>query len=197
MCSSDLTGEHTFAELVAEQTPGGLNEQAGARSTDFGPRRGPSPRDPPPAQPRAQVVRELTEAGAFSALTDGERYGWPFVWTSNLSAPTEALLAAGGFDEGRFDGTVCDGLDLGLRLEEQGVGVLHRADCVAHHDHVITPEGFFERAFQLGRYQYRLGEKAGAPDVFFEAGTVTGAPLAVSKLKLRSTDVSELTWIWL
>ena len=126
---------------------------------------------------RSPFTRLLDESDLFqpfSALTDGERYGWPFVWTSNLSAPTEALLAAGGFDEGRFDGTVCDGLDLGLRLEEQGVGVLHRADCVAHHDHVITPEGFFERAFQLGRYQYRLGEKAGAPDVFFEAGTVTG-----------------------
>eukprot|EP00308_Calcidiscus_leptoporus_P005143 CAMPEP_0119395530 /NCGR_PEP_ID=MMETSP1334-20130426/133620_1 /TAXON_ID=127549 /ORGANISM="Calcidiscus leptoporus, Strain RCC1130" /LENGTH=263 /DNA_ID=CAMNT_0007419025 /DNA_START=127 /DNA_END=918 /DNA_ORIENTATION=- len=36
-------GPHTFEELVSEQTPGGLNEQ---------------------------VLRELSEAGAFSALTD-------------------------------------------------------------------------------------------------------------------------------
>jgi len=40
---SAQASEHTFAELVDEQTPGGLNEQ---------------------------VVRELTESGAFSALTD-------------------------------------------------------------------------------------------------------------------------------
>ena len=40
---SATPGEHTFGELVDEQTPGGINEQ---------------------------VVRELTEAGTYSALTD-------------------------------------------------------------------------------------------------------------------------------
>jgi len=42
-CDAATPHEHTFEELVHEQTPGGLNEQ---------------------------VIREMTEAGAYSALTD-------------------------------------------------------------------------------------------------------------------------------
>ena len=41
-------------------------------------------------------------------------------------------------------------------------GLEKRASIVAHHDHVISTESFFERAFQLGRYQLRLGAKVKA-----------------------------------
>ncbi|MGD2017705.1 MAG: glycosyltransferase [Planctomycetota bacterium] len=123
--------------------------------------------------PFTQLLDQTDLFQQFSSLRDGERHGWPFFWTANLSAPIEVFLAVGGFDEVNFDQPLCEGLDLGLRLEQQGVGVVHRADCVAHHDHGITVESYFERAFQLGRYQLRLGKKVGAPDVFFEEGTVT------------------------
>ena len=127
--------------------------------------------------PFTRLLDETDLFQQFSALRDGERYGWPFFWTSNLSAPTDVLLSAGGFDDVNFDQPLCEGLDLGLRLEEQGIGVVHRADCIAHHDHSITASSFFERAFELGRYQLRLGTKVGAPDVFFEQGTVSSEGL--------------------
>ena len=59
-----------------------------------------------------------------------------------------------------------------LRLEEQGWRVIHRADCVAHHDHVLTPRSYFDRAFILGRYQRRLGETVGEPGALFAKDTI-------------------------
>lgn len=143
--------------------------------------------------PFTRLLDETDLFQQFSALRDGERYGWPFFWTSNLSAPTDVFLAVGGFDEVNFDQPLCEGLDLGLRLEEQGIGVVHRADCVAHHDHAITASSYFERAFELGRYQLRLGCKVGAPDVFFEEGTVTGEGLRPDLVDLleQQRDASE------
>ncbi len=143
--------------------------------------------------PFTRLLDETDLFQQFSALRDGERYGWPFFWTSNLSAPTDVFLAVGGFDEVNFDQPLCEGLDLGLRLEEQGIGVVHRADCVAHHDHVITASSFFARGFELGRYQLRLGSKVGAPDVFFEEGTVTAEGLRPDIVEVleQQREVSE------
>lgn len=143
--------------------------------------------------PFTRLLDETDLFQQFSALRDGERYGWPFFWTSNLSAPTDVFLSVGGFDEVNFDQPVCEGLDLGLRLEEQGIGVVHRADCIARHDHVITSSSFFARAFELGRYQLRLGTKAGAPDVFFDEGTVTAEGLRPDLVELleQQREVSE------
>ena len=145
--------------------------------------------------PFTRLLDETDLFQQFSALQDGERYGWPFFWTSNLSAPTDAFVSVGGFDEVNFDQPICEGLDLGLRLEEQGIQVVHRADCVAHHDHVITAASFFERAFELGRYQLRLGAKVGAPDVFFDEGTVTADGLRPDLVDLleQQRAVSEQT----
>lgn len=145
--------------------------------------------------PFTRLLDETDLFQHFSALQDGERYGWPFFWTSNLSAPTETFVSVGGFDEVNFDQPICEGLDLGLRLEEQGVQVVHSASCVAHHDHVITAESFFERAFELGRYQLRLGAKVGAPDAFFEEGMVTADGLRPDLVDVleQQREASELT----
>lgn len=145
--------------------------------------------------PFTRLLDETDLFQNFSALQDGERYGWPFFWTSNLSAPTDVFVSVGGFDEVTFDGPICEGLDLGLRLEEQGVQVVHRADCVAHHDHVVTATSFFDRAFELGRYQLRLGAKVGAPDAFFEEGMVTADGLRPDLVDVleQQREASELT----
>lgn len=105
---------------------------------------------------------------AYTRMTDGERYGWAHFWTCNISLPTELVRAAGGFDAERFDRAICEDVELGVRLcEMRGLAVVYRAECVAHHDHTLTPAGYMARAFQLGRYQHRLGAKFGDPGALF------------------------------
>lgn len=121
---------------------------------------------------RSPFTRLLDESDLlffFTALRHGQRYDWQFFWTCNISLSTEAVLSVGGFDAETFDRAICEDVELGLRLEKQGWGVVYREDCVAHHDHVLTPKNYFDRAFQLGRFQRRIGETIGQPGALFPA----------------------------
>lgn len=100
----------------------------------------------------------------FSRLAHGGLHGWPFFWTCNVSLPVAAIAKAGGFDAARFRDIVED-VELGYRLERLGWRVLHRADLVAHHDHVWGRKAYFERAFRLGRNLARMHAKHGDPTV--------------------------------
>ncbi|MEM9379621.1 MAG: glycosyltransferase [Planctomycetota bacterium] len=121
---------------------------------------------------RSAFTRLLDESDllfTFSGLEHGRRLGWDFFWTCNISLPLEGLLSVGGFDAETFDRAICEDVELGMRLEQQGWSVVHREDCVAEHDHVMTPAAYFERAFQLGRFRFRLGDKIGRPEALFPA----------------------------
>ncbi|MEE2939541.1 MAG: glycosyltransferase [Planctomycetota bacterium] len=122
--------------------------------------------------PFTRLLDESDLLFSFSGLEHGKSYDWQFFWTCNISLPTDAILGVGGFDSKSFDRAICEDVELGLRLEEQGWRVIHRADCVAHHDHVLTPRSYFDRAFILGRYQRRLGETVGEPGALFAKDTI-------------------------
>ncbi|MEM1451049.1 MAG: glycosyltransferase [Planctomycetota bacterium] len=149
---------------------------------------------------RSAFTRLLDESDllfAFSALEHGRRLGWDFFWTCNISLPLEGLLSVGGFDSETFDRAICEDVELGMRLEQLGWSVVHREDCVAEHDHVLTPAQYFERAFQLGRFRFRLGDKIGRPEALFPAEIVTkdGLNPAITTLleELRDGSVESLT----
>ena len=108
----------------------------------------------------------------FSHLEHAKLQGWPFFWTCNISLPTEAIRAVGGFDARLFPDIVED-VELGWRLEQRGFRVLHRADLVCAHDHVWTMPAYFDRARRLGAALARMWAKHGDPTVLRLApGTV-------------------------
>lgn len=112
--------------------------------------------------PFVQVLDQTDRLFAFTSLVHGKRYNWTYFWTCNISLPIEALVAVGGFDEENFDKAICEDVEVGFRLGQAGWTVLFDETCVAHHDHVLTPESYAARAVQLGIYQHRLRTKHGA-----------------------------------
>ena len=92
----------------------------------------------------------------FPALRHGERHDWTFFWTCNISLPTAALLEVGGFDEENFHKAIGEDVELGIRLQKRGYGVVYREDCVAHHHHELTPASYMRRAVDLGVHQLKI-----------------------------------------
>ena len=92
----------------------------------------------------------------FPALRHGERHDWTFFWTCNISLPTAALLEVGGFDEENFHKAIGEDVELGIRLQKRGYGVVYREDCVAHHHHELTPSSYMRRAVDLGVHQLKI-----------------------------------------
>ena len=111
-----------------------------------------------------RVLDETNRLFTFSGLKHGERHDWTYFWTCNISLPLAALLEVGGFDSERFDSAICEDVELGLRLEQLGQSVLFDERCIAHHDHVLSPDQYADRAVQLGIYQRRLQVKHGAKE---------------------------------
>jgi len=117
---------------------------------------------------RHPFVRLLDESDllfTFSGLAHGRLLGWESFWTCNLSIPTEALRAVGGFDAERFRDPIVEDVELGYRLAQRGWRVLFREDCRAEHDHVVTPEGYLRRGVQLGKNLARMWRKHGDPRI--------------------------------
>lgn len=112
-----------------------------------------------------QVLDQTDRLFTFSGLKHGQRHDWTYFWTCNISVPLAALVAVGGFDAERFDRAICEDVELGARLQQQGLSVLFDERCVAQHNHVLTPTGYAERAQQLGIYQRRLQVKHGDAEI--------------------------------
>lgn len=125
---------------------------------------------------RSPFTRLLDESDLlffFSKLEHGATLPWDFFWTCNISIATDALCEVDGFDEQTFDRAICEDVELGARLARRGGNIVYREDCFAEHDHVLTPRNYFDRAFELGRYQLRLGAKSGDPCAFFPKNLVS------------------------
>jgi GT2 family glycosyltransferase len=129
---------------------------------------------------RHPFVRLLEQSNllfTFQGLTHGREHDWGFFWTCNLSLPTAALREVGGFDAQAFPEAIVEDVELGYRLAQRGWKVVHRADCKAEHDHVLTPRGYLERGVRLGRYLTRMWKKHGDPSIVW-ARTPADAELA-------------------
>lgn len=88
----------------------------------------------------------------FDAGLGGLPAPWVYFWTCNASAPREAILAAGAFDE-RYVTWGMEDLDLGYRLFRGGCGfVLARSAEAIHFPHARDNEG--NRRSNTGNKEY-------------------------------------------
>lgn len=115
--------------------------------------------------PFVQLLHESDLLFDVPRLRSGEFYGWGFFWTCNLSLPTGALRAVGGFDAENFPHPVMEDVELGYRLEQQGWRVWYREEAKCEHDHVLTHESFFRRMEQYGESLVRMWRKHEDPAI--------------------------------
>jgi SAM-dependent methyltransferase len=94
-------------------------------------------------QPEAALASALMRAIEHSDLVfrygemrHGELYGHNHFWTCNVSVSAAHVRAAGGFDEA-FKQYGCEDIDLGIRLAQRGIRVLHDTRARAGHEHVL------------------------------------------------------------
>ncbi|NQU44669.1 glycosyltransferase [bacterium] len=85
----------------------------------------------------------------YQDIQDRGNAGFAFFYTCNSSAPREALLQAGGFDE-RFVSYGWEDLDLGLRLEKRGVRIAYEPEAKASHHHPgVTVGSLCRREYEM------------------------------------------------
>lgn len=117
--------------------------------------------------PFVQVLQFSNLLFDFPSLVHGRRYGWQHFWTCNLSLPTEALRAVGGFDAANFREPICEDVELGYRLGQLGWQVEFREDLVCEHDHVLNARGYFQRMTRLGVNMSKFADKHDTPGVLY------------------------------
>jgi glycosyltransferase involved in cell wall biosynthesis len=86
--------------------------------------------------PLMRFVNEQRQFG-FDRIADPENATARFFYSSNLSLHRTWLLQHGLFDTS-FPGAAYEDLELGLRLERQGLRVYYRAAALAYHHHPVT-----------------------------------------------------------
>ena len=94
-------------------------------------------------------------------LTAGGLHGPGFFWTCNLSISTQALRDVGGFDAARFRHAICEDIEIGHRLANNGYTVLYIPEAKCVHDHHITLDAYVRRAVKLGTNTFILAELHG------------------------------------
>lgn len=117
---------------------------------------------PAPPLDRSPFVRWLHTGGVqfgYAALSPGRPVPPEDFWTANVSAKTELLRAAGGFDE-RFEGAACEDAELGARLARAGMTLSYDPEAVGEHDHPTDLAGTLERMAGVGRACRLLAELA-------------------------------------
>jgi GT2 family glycosyltransferase len=99
---------------------------------------------------------------AIAAGQAGAEHDWGFrhAWTLNLSLPRAEFERAGGFDD-RLTFACYEDLEFARRVHDNGrVPVLYRPECVAHHDHRVTPGSYLARERLMGRAALQLAAAA-------------------------------------
>lgn len=95
---------------------------------------------------------------AYPQMKAGKRYGGQFVYTCNISVPTEPLLAIGGFDED-FSRCYAEDTELGVRLGKAGLHVLYEPRARSWHQHRFSVDDFVKRQRWVARSHIRLFAK--------------------------------------
>jgi hypothetical protein len=88
---------------------------------------------------------------AFGAITDRERAGFRFFYTSNLSLKRAFLRIEQPVFDPDFWYPAWEDIDLGYRLEQRGMRLRYRAALVAYHDHPTDARRYARRQFHAGQ----------------------------------------------
>jgi glycosyltransferase involved in cell wall biosynthesis len=86
----------------------------------------------------------------FSKIEDRENAGGRFFFSGNVSAKTEFIRAAGGFDED-FPHAGHEDIDLGIRLEARGMRLAYDPEAAVEHYHPTDLRSTLARMNQSGR----------------------------------------------
>lgn len=111
-----------------------------------------------------RLIRSTSMVFFYDRMADDPSRDWGFrhAWTLNLSAPTEAIRAVGGFDAS-LPGACYEDLEWAWRMRQRfDAPVLYRPKAVVVHDHRYEPAGYLDREQLLGREAYRLAGQAPA-----------------------------------
>jgi len=86
----------------------------------------------------------------FNDIRDPMDVPGSFFWTANVSAKRDFLLSVGGFNE-RFPDAAFEDVDLGVRLEREGLTLHYRSDALGYHYHPMDLKGSLGRMSRLAR----------------------------------------------
>jgi len=136
----------------------------------------------------------------FAGIQDPQDAGGRHFFTGNVSAKTDFIREAGGFDEG-FTSAAHEDIDLGMRLQEQGLRLVYDRDAVVEHYHPSDLPMAIERMRDMGRANARFAERhprrpvPRRPDVRHRVKA--GGLAALAALGVRSSRVQHETWRFL
>jgi GT2 family glycosyltransferase len=113
--------------------------------------------DLPHVPPPTPFMRWLAAVHVDSeGIEDAENAGGDHFFTGNVSAKTAFLRSVGGFDE-RF--TDHEDIELGLRLEQQGMRLVYEPDAVVEHYSPMSLSTAIDRMRSVGRSLALLVER--------------------------------------
>lgn len=129
---------------------------------------------------------------AYYLIRDPLRVPPSFLYAPNFSVRREGLDGVGLFDESFPFG--CQDTDLGIRLVEAGVRIVHDAAAIAKHDHPQGLRDYFRRQRLAGEALVRLHRKHPEhADVARVWGQVLGGYLGYSEAAYeRDLEVAEI-----
>ena len=156
----------------------------------------------PEAAPSPFMEWLLAGAVAFAhaEIADAERVPGRLFCTANVSAKTEFLQAAAGFDE-CFVEYGYEDIECGLRLERAGMQLAYDPVAVVEHYHPVELDGWLERMRLLGRSTHIMIERVPGWPVPLRPGTrhrVKAALLTVALLtRIPSAALRQVRWRFL
>lgn len=136
----------------------------------------------------------------FAGIEDPDDAGGQHFFSGNVSAKADFVREVGGFDEG-YTSAGHEDIDLGLRLEEQGMRLAYDRHAVVEHYHPTDLPRAIERMRDSGRSNARFAERhpsrpaprrPGAPHRV-KAAVLTG----LAAIGARNPRVQRETWRFL
>jgi GT2 family glycosyltransferase len=94
----------------------------------------------------------------YEGMRNRDDAGGARFFTANVSAKTELLRDAGGFDE-TFPRAGHEDIELGLRLEKRGMSLAYDEDAVVEHFHPVDLAGAIRREYGTGETLAMLVER--------------------------------------
>ena len=119
----------------------------------------------PPDRLFDRLIRETSMVFFYDQMTDAQPdrdWGYRHAWTLNLSLPTSALRAVGGFHSA-LRAPAYEDLECAHRLATRmHMPVLYRPEARVMHEHRYEPAGYLARERSLGREAVALAHAAPA-----------------------------------